>query len=154
MFRFTMRDVLWLTVVVALGSGINGATGFGAEIPKEMEGKWKSVACERSGEVDELCEKFSWEITEKGIQVTEGRETWKLVITMLDRSVTPWQIDWRCDEGDREFVAKGIIRCEGGSLQLCGVAGAKADALMRPTEFATRKGDGGRIMCLLSRIEE
>ena len=152
MFRFTIRDVLWLTVVVrfALASG----HAFAVEIPIELRGEWRAVACEALGEKDEDCEKIALLISDKGIRVTEGTESWMLVITSLDTSASPWRIDYRCDDADRQFVAKGIVRCDGGSLQLCVVAGDKADGLVRPTEFATRRGDKNRTMCLFSRIEK
>lgn len=118
-------------------------------------GKWKVVACERAENPDEACEAAIWSFSaDNDITVTEGDDKWMLKVTMLDMSTTPWRMDWQCDDPARRFFAKGIVRCDGTSLQICGTAGDNAATLERPREFKTTKSDKDRIMCTFTRINE
>jgi uncharacterized protein (TIGR03067 family) len=152
--RYRLRTLLIVLAVTTLLWRSLVSADERVVIPTELKGKWRSLSCEMSGEPFKDCESFTWAISDERILVTENGETWTLEITRFDATTTPWQIDYRCRDPDRLFELKGIVRLEGGSLHICGVADEKSDMIVRPTEFVTRGTTDRRIMCLLSRIEE
>jgi hypothetical protein len=71
MFRFTIRDVLWLTVVVAVGVGWWISA-------KALQGKYKQERTKRQFVLNSVQATGDWEVTEDvsgHFQLNEGRPT-------------------------------------------------------------------------------
>jgi len=75
----------------------------------------------------------------------------------LDATKSPPHIDWALENppaNEEKFVAKGIYRFQGGSLQICARIGLDKEPPKRPTGFATDKQDDSLILLLFTQAEQ
>ena len=139
MFKFAIRDLLWLTVVVALrlvGSfcSLALAEDSGKTIESQLQGKWRVEFMEFEGKRAEdavgefgvfRAGRFEEHLADGAVE----RGTYE-----LDTARKPYRMKLRWDNGDGPRFA--IFDVLGDSLTICG------GETQYPDSFKTKKGDG------------
>lgn len=118
-----------------------------------IEGKWRVVAAEYKGKSSPFEEEDNiiWEIKKEEIVETSPGFVGKNKYS-IDATLSPMTIDISGTTSDSVRVNwRGIIRMDGGNIQICARAAYKGKIPIRPSEFSTKGSDPDLKMWLFSR---
>jgi len=106
----------------------------------KMQGKWKAVETIDSGKPVGREVETNFTITQKKMQIAEGKEAVLEFTLSLDASKKPKQIDMTL----KGFTMLGIYELQGDMLRICIGPSEKE----RPLEFVSKVGDNRRLVTL------
>lgn len=119
----------------------------------DVLGSWRVASAECQKAADPLEQGILVKFERATMKWSKGRTEGEMPFK-LNSTAPPCTIEWTdTDERGTSWVAKGIVRKNGGALELCIRVGLSDDPPATPRVFETDKADGSLKLYILSEAE-